>query len=131
MASTDESSTLMTDTSSSPPPHHVNSNNSARISAIRELIETEQRYVNDLRIVANDFIKPLSNARVISDYEIEQLFSNWFNLIACNTVLLTTLQEQVNYKEQTIVSDDDISTPTPRSASMSNIVLAAQVRIEN
>jgi hypothetical protein len=129
MASTDESSTLMSDTSSSPP--HPTINNSARISAIRELIETEQRYVNDLRIVANDFIKPLSNERVISDYEIEQLFSNWFNLIACNSVLLTTLQDQVHYREQTVISDDDISTPTPRSASMSNIALAAQVCIDN
>ena len=54
-------------------------NNSSRISAIRELIETEQRYVNDLRTVANEFIKPLSNGRVLNDYEIEQLFSNWFS----------------------------------------------------
>jgi hypothetical protein len=107
------------------------SNNSARISAIRELIETEQRYVNDLRIVANDFIKPLSNSRVLNDYEIEQLFSNWFNLIACNTVLLSTLQEQVQYKEHIITLDDDISIQTPRSASMSNIALVAQVRRKN
>jgi hypothetical protein len=128
MASADESSTLMTDMSPSPP-HIIN--NSSRILAIRELIETEQRYVNDLRTVANDFIKPLSNTRVISDYEIEQLFSNWFNLIACNTVLLSTLQEQVHYKEHIVISDDDVSTPTPRSASMSNIALAAQVCIKN
>ncbi|CAF4343732.1 unnamed protein product [Rotaria sp. Silwood2] len=49
-----DSSTLITDISS-----HQTLNNSSRISAIQELIETEQRYINDLRIVANEFIKPL------------------------------------------------------------------------
>jgi len=128
MISTDDSSILITDTSSSPPPVI---NNSARISAIRELIETEQRYVNDLRIVANDFIKPLSNMRVISDHEIEKLFSNWFSLIACNTVLLSTLQEQVHYREHIVISDDYVFIQTPRSASMSNIALAARVRMKH
>jgi hypothetical protein len=128
MTSTDDSSTLITDTSSS---SQQVSNTSARISAIRELIETEQRYINDLRTVANDFIKPLSNIRILNDYEIEQLFSNWFNLIACNAVLLSTLQEQVQYKEHILTSDDDVSIRTPRSASMSNIAMGAQVSIKN
>jgi len=128
MTSTDDSSTLITDISSS---SQQVSNTSARISAIRELIETEQRYINDLRTVANDFIKPLSNVRILNDYEIEQLFSNWFNLIACNAVLLSTLQEQVQYKEHILTSDDDVSIRTPRSASMSNIAMGAQVSIKN
>ncbi|CAF3138931.1 unnamed protein product, partial [Rotaria sp. Silwood2] len=66
-----DSSTLITDISS-----HQTLNNSSRISAIQELIETEQRYINDLRIVANEFIKPLSNGRILNDYEIEQLFNS-------------------------------------------------------
>ncbi|CAF4930633.1 unnamed protein product, partial [Rotaria sp. Silwood1] len=119
-----DSSTLITDISS-----HETLNNSSRISAIRELIETEQRYVNDLRIVANEFIKPLSNGRILNDYEIEQLFSNWFSLIACNTVFLSTLQEQVQYKEHIVTSNTDISIRTPRSVSMSNITTIAQVPI--
>jgi len=127
MTSIDDSSTLITDTSSSP----QLVNNSARISAIRELVETEQRYINDLRTVANEFIKPLSNIRILNDYEIEQLFSNWFNLIACNTVLLSTLHEQVQYKELSITSDNDVSIRMPRSASMSNIGMVAQVSITN
>ncbi|CAF0815781.1 unnamed protein product [Rotaria sordida] len=125
MTLTADSSTLITDISS-----HQTLNNTSRISAIRELIETEQRYVNDLRIVANDFIKPLSNGRILNDYEIEQLFSNWFSLIACNTVFLSTLQEQVQYKEHVITSDIDISMRTlPRSASMSHMTTVAQVPI--
>jgi hypothetical protein len=122
MTSTGDSSTLITDTSS-----NQISNNPSRISAIRELIETEQRYVKDLRTVANEFIKPLSNERILNDYEIDQLFSNWFSLIACNTVFLSTLQEQVQYKEQTIISDTDVSIRTPRSASVSNIAIVAEV----
>jgi len=105
--------------------------NPARISAIRELVETEQRYVNDLRTVANEFIKPLSNMRVLNDYEIEQLFSNWFNLIACNTVLLNTLQEQIQYKEHPLTPDSDVSIRLPRSASMSSLPWFAPVSIKN
>jgi hypothetical protein len=126
MTSIDGSSTLTTDISSTSQP--VPNRSSPRISAIRELIETEQRYVNDLRIVYNEFIKPLNNTRIISDYEIEQLFSNWFGLIACNTVLLKALQKQVHYKEHVITLDDDVSIRIPRSASMSNVAIYAQVR---
>ncbi|CAF2190332.1 unnamed protein product [Rotaria magnacalcarata] len=115
--SCDNSTIVSMDASSS----HEILNNSSRISAIRELIDTEQRYVNDLRIIANEFIKPLSNGRVLNDYEIEQLFSNWFSLIACNTVFLSTLEEQVRYKEHDLPSDIEVSMRTSRSVSMSNI----------
>jgi hypothetical protein len=107
---------------------HQSLSNSARISAIRELIETEQRYVHDLRTVANEFIKPLSNGRILNDYEIEQLFSNWFSLIACNSVFLSTLQEKVQVKDEATVNNDNALIRTPRSASMSNIAIVAQVR---
>jgi hypothetical protein len=114
-----ESSTLITDTSSSSA--QSISNNIARISPIQEFIETEQRYVNDLHTVANEFIKTLRDSQIINDYEIGQLCSNWFNLIPCNTVLFSTLQEQVQYKEHIITLDKDVSIRIPRSASMSNI----------
>ncbi len=104
--------------------------NPSRISAIRELIETEQRYVDDLLTVANHFIKPLHNARVLSDNEIEQLFINWYNLITLNSSLLKALHEQVDYKEETSLSENGVLMRTPRSASMSNIALAAQVSID-
>ena len=107
------------------------SNNPSRISAIRELIETEQRYVDDLYIVANQFIKPLNNARIINDYEIEQLFINWYSLIALNSHLLQALHEQVNYKEQISSSENEVTMRSPRSVSMSNIALAAQVGIND
>ncbi len=53
-------------------------------------------------LAANEFIKPLRDSQIINDYKIEQWFSNWFNLIAYNTVLLWTLQEEVQYKEHII-----------------------------
>ena len=120
--SIDDSSALITDTSSD-----RSGGNSSRISAIRELIETEQRYVNDLRTVANDFIKPLSTKRILSDYEVDQLFSNWFSLIACNIVFLSTLQEQVQDKVDMSTSHIDVSVRTPLSASLSNIATIAEV----
>ncbi len=83
--------------------------------------------MDDLFIVANQFIKPLNNARVLSDYEIEQLFINWYNLIALNSNLLKVLHEQVDYQEQTHPVENEVMMRTPRSVSMSNIALAAQV----
>lgn len=126
MTSTDDSSTFVTDDTSciSRP---TSNRSTARIAAIRELIQTEQIYVRDLRTIANDFIKPLNNNQVINDYEIENVFCNWFNLIACNTVLLTNLQEQVHYREIPDTSDRHSTIRTLRSASMSNIALSAQV----
>ena len=104
--------------------------NPSRISAIRELIETEQRYVDDLLTVTNHFIKPLNNARVLNAHEIEQLFINWYNLIALNSNLLKALHEQVDYKEEISSSENGVIMRTPRSVSMSNIALAAQVSID-
>lgn len=124
MSSNDDSTTMTTDVSSI----QQLPSQSARISAIRELIETEQRYVKDLRIVANDFIKPLSNNRLLKHFEIEQLFGNWFNLIACNAVLLSSLQGQVQYREHItpLDDDDDLSSRSIRSVSMTNIALVAK-----
>ncbi|CAF0882259.1 unnamed protein product [Rotaria sordida] len=102
------------------------SNNSLRISAIRELIETEQRYVDDLLIVTNQFIEPLYNARILNDYEIEQLFINWYNLITLNNNHLKALHEQVDYTEDINSTENEVITRPPRSVSMSNIALAAQ-----
>ena len=84
--------------------------------------------MNDLRTVAEDFIKPLSNRRMLNDYEIEQLFSNWFSLIAYNSVFLSTLEEQVHSKDVSS-TEDDVFLRTPRSASLSNIAVAALVRL--
>lgn len=92
------------------------------------MIETEQRYVDDLRMVANDFIKPLTDSHVLTEHEIEPLFINWHSLIACNAVFLSALQDQVDFKENShLLPNRDINIHTPRSASLSNIAMAAQV----
>lgn len=105
---------------------HNSPSNSLRVSAIRELIDTEQRYVEDLLIVSREFIQPLKTVRVLNDYDVEQLFINWYNLIALNSALLKALHEQVDYKEDPS-SENGVIMRAPRSVSMSNIALAAQV----
>jgi len=65
----------------------------------------------------------MNTNRTLNDYEIEQIFINWFSLISLNKNLLTALQQEVNYKP----NHTDVLMRTPRSVSMSNIVLAAQV----
>ena len=113
MISIDDSTTLTIDALSS----HKVLTGSSRMSAIQELIDTEQRYANNLCFIANEFIKPLSNDRILSDNEIEKLFSNWPSLIACNSVLLSTLHEQLQYKDYASPTDNDSLTRTSRSAS--------------
>jgi hypothetical protein len=59
------------------------------------------------------------------------LFSNWFNLTAFDIVLLSTLQEQVQYKDHTIILNKNVSIRIPRSPSMANIATVVQVIIKN
>lgn len=87
--------------------------------------------MEDLTIVSNEFIRPLNTAQVLHDYEIEPLFINWYSLISLNSALLQALHEQVDYREQGHTSENGVVMRAPRSVSMSNIALAAQLPTKN
>ncbi|XP_040911658.1 intersectin-2b isoform X2 [Toxotes jaculatrix] len=59
---------------------------------IHELIETEDRYVEDLNIVLEVFHKPMSESGRLNDGEMAMIFVNWKELLACNTKLLKALR---------------------------------------
>lgn len=109
------------------------SSNPSRISAIRELIETEQRYIDDLQIVHRDFIDTLKHVEVLSDVESQQIFLNWQDLIVRNSILLNALKDQVDYKDPppNVVQQTPSFQRNNRSVSMSNIALAALPTIES
>uniref|UniRef100_A0A668AHH9 Intersectin 2b n=1 Tax=Myripristis murdjan TaxID=586833 RepID=A0A668AHH9_9TELE len=59
---------------------------------IHELIQTEDRYVEDLQIVLEVFHKPMSESGRLTEAEMSMIFVNWKELIACNTKLLKALR---------------------------------------
>ncbi|XP_025153688.1 intersectin-2 isoform X3 [Harpegnathos saltator] len=59
---------------------------------IKELIATEQAYIEDMRLVHEVFEKPLIESLVLSIDEIEKIFINWRDIIACNDNFLRTLR---------------------------------------
>ncbi|XP_041704207.2 intersectin-2 [Coregonus clupeaformis] len=58
---------------------------------IHELLQTEERYVEDLQIVMEVFHKPMSESGRLTEAEMAMIFVNWKELIACNTKLLKAL----------------------------------------
>ncbi|XP_018398633.1 PREDICTED: intersectin-2 isoform X1 [Cyphomyrmex costatus] len=59
---------------------------------IKELIVTEHAYIEDMRLVHEVFEKPLIKSLVLSVDEIERIFINWRDIIACNDNFLRTLR---------------------------------------
>ncbi|XP_071368727.1 intersectin-2b [Centroberyx affinis] len=59
---------------------------------IHELIQTEERYVEDLQIVLEVFHKPMLESGRLTEAEMAMIFVNWKELIACNTKLLKALR---------------------------------------
>ncbi|TSO67474.1 Intersectin-2 [Bagarius yarrelli] len=55
---------------------------------IHELLETEERYMEDLQLVLEVFHKPMSESGRLTEAEINTIFVNWKELIISNTRLL-------------------------------------------
>ncbi|KAM9861208.1 intersectin-2b isoform 2-T2 [Aulostomus maculatus] len=61
---------------------------------IHELIETEERYVEDLKIVLEVFYKPMTESGRLNEAEMAMIFVNWTELMTCNTKFLKALQSR-------------------------------------
>ncbi|XP_051579333.1 intersectin-2b isoform X2 [Myxocyprinus asiaticus] len=59
---------------------------------IHELIETEEKYMEDLQLVLEVFHKPMSESGHLTDAEMNMIFVNWRELIQCNTKILKALK---------------------------------------
>uniref|UniRef100_A0A8D0HFK2 Intersectin 2 n=1 Tax=Sphenodon punctatus TaxID=8508 RepID=A0A8D0HFK2_SPHPU len=59
---------------------------------IHELIQTEERYMNDLQLVVEVFQKRMAEAGCLSEPEMGLIFVNWKELIMSNTKLLKALR---------------------------------------
>ncbi|XP_054975715.1 intersectin-2 isoform X1 [Sorex araneus] len=59
---------------------------------IHELIQTEERYVDDLQLVVEVFQKPMAESGFLAEGETALIFVNWKELIMSNTKLLKALR---------------------------------------
>ncbi|KAM4771591.1 intersectin-2 [Rhinophrynus dorsalis] len=59
---------------------------------IHELIQTEERYMEDLQLVIEVFQKPMAESGFLNEAEMGLIFVNWKELIMSNTKLLKALQ---------------------------------------
>ncbi|XP_053565597.1 intersectin-2 [Bombina bombina] len=59
---------------------------------IHELIQTEERYMDDLQLVIEVFQKPMTESGCLSEPEMGLIFVNWKELIMSNTKLLKALR---------------------------------------
>ncbi|KAM8931796.1 intersectin-2 isoform 4-T5 [Lycaon pictus] len=59
---------------------------------IHELIQTEERYVDDLQLVVEVFQKRMAESGFLSEGEMALIFVNWKELIMSNTKLLKALR---------------------------------------
>mmetsp|Transcript_2425 Transcript_2425/g.8659 ORF Transcript_2425/g.8659 Transcript_2425/m.8659 type:complete len:934 (-) Transcript_2425:51-2852(-) len=63
-----------------------------RQEIIFELINTEELYVNDLKVIINSFMIPLEEKKLISPPELGNLFSNVKAILPVNEALLASLK---------------------------------------
>ncbi|XP_023605128.1 intersectin-2-like isoform X1 [Myotis lucifugus] len=59
---------------------------------IHELIQTEERYVDDLQLVVEVFQKRMAESGSLTEGEMTLIFVNWKELIMSNTKLLKALR---------------------------------------
>ncbi|KAG7207393.1 hypothetical protein KM043_009047 [Ampulex compressa] len=70
---------------------------------IKELITTEHAYIEDMRLVHEVFEKPLIESLVLTMDEVDKIFVNWRDIIACNDNFLRTLRIRRDNSEGGIV----------------------------
>ncbi|KAM3932370.1 intersectin-2 isoform 2-T2 [Leptodactylus fuscus] len=59
---------------------------------IHELIQTEEKYMDDLQLVVEVFQKPMAESGALTEAEMSMIFVNWKELIISNTKLLKALR---------------------------------------
>lgn len=65
-----------------------------RKECIKELIQTEKAYIDDMTVVYNVFEAPLRMSKVIGEEEINGIFVNWQEILQCNRNFLRDLNER-------------------------------------
>ncbi|XP_023316913.1 intersectin-2 isoform X3 [Trichogramma pretiosum] len=83
--------------------HQMDSMERKRQEYIKELIATEEAYIIDMQLVHEVFEKPLLASNVLSVADVEKIFINWRDIIACNDNFLRNLRIRKAYSEGGVV----------------------------
>ncbi|XP_022910047.2 intersectin-1 isoform X2 [Onthophagus taurus] len=65
-----------------------------RQDCINELIQTEEAYIADMKVVHNVFEIPLTRSGIIDKNDIKAIFVNWQDILQCNKNFLEDLQQR-------------------------------------
>lgn len=60
---------------------------------IKELLETEKKYLKDLNSITNVYQKPLEQSGIVQDSQLNLIFKNLKLIIGVNTNLLSQMQK--------------------------------------
>ncbi|XP_075217000.1 dynamin associated protein 160 isoform X2 [Lycorma delicatula] len=74
-----------------------------RQQAIKELISTEQAYIDDMSVVHDVFEKPLIDSKIISPEQVTKIFVNWREIIVCNFMFLRSLRVRRDMSESGVI----------------------------
>lgn len=79
-----------------------------RREIIAEIVETEEKYGRDLRIILDEFYKPMLVAGLLSPEQLSSIFLNVGELLEHNTVLAEKLRD--GYEIAIEQGDEDLLT---------------------
>jgi hypothetical protein len=74
----------------------ANAVNKKRQDSIREFMQTEKVYVEDMQIVHDVFEVPLKKSGIIAKDEAEKIFMNWQAILQCNGSFLADLHDWIS-----------------------------------
>jgi len=81
-------------------------NERKRQNLIQELYDTEEKYLENLKLVFEVFIKPIRASNILTKQEISIIFINWKDLIITNTKLIKSLRiRRTMVQQQSTVGD--------------------------
>lgn len=75
---------------------------SERLEGIKELIKTEESYINNLYIAQDAFYNAIGISAVMTPEELNTIFPNWTRLILCNTGLIKSIKKNMAEKDQIV-----------------------------
>ncbi|KAK0091632.1 hypothetical protein PV326_002932 [Microctonus aethiopoides] len=80
-----------------------------RKEIITEIVETEQKYGRDLRIILEEFHRPMLRAGLLTQEQLSAIFLNVEELLEHNLVLAEKLKDAVELSQQ-VSGDEDLVT---------------------
>jgi len=79
-----------------------------RMSVVKEFIETERDYINDVEVLTNVFIFPLKATQMLPKTDIEVLFSNIEDVVPIHVSFLKQLEQKVTEQKESGQPQHDV-----------------------